>query len=75
MDAYDCMQIDKAMSRRIDAIYGDPARHQFESCFDFHKANSSRGRRGGHVYKRARKTVCYWCGQGKPGHADKTEEL
>lgn len=73
MDAYECEKIDKEMSRKMDAIYTDPNRHRFYSCFDFHAATHSRGPRGGQV--RARKTICYYCGLPEKGHAEKDEEL
>ena len=73
MDAYDFEQIDKAMSKRVDAIYSDPARHVFCSQHQFNLDNDMRGRRG--ALKKGRKTVCAYCGQKKIGHAEVTEQL
>lgn len=73
MDAYDYEQIDKEMSKRLDAIYRDPSRHKFYSCYDEAHANGAVGPRGGRV--RARKTICAFCGQKRKGHAQKTENL
>ena len=73
MDAYDYMQIDKAMSKRLQAIFGDPKRHAFYSCFDADEAEDRRGARG--AIKRGPKRLCFHCLTRKNGHAEKTEQL
>jgi len=73
MDEYDYRQADKAMQKKIDAIYGDPARHAFYSCFDHDEAMDTRGPRGGIV--RGPKTLCHYCSWPRKGHAEKTEDL
>ena len=71
MNAYDCERIDKAMSQRVRAIYSDPARHKFQS--EFHALANGYGIRGG--VSRTRKSICFHCGQDRPGHAGLTEAL
>ena len=71
MEAYDMLKIDQAMSRRINAIFSDPQRHQFYSCYEHFEGE--RGPRGGIV--RGRKRKCYWCGGEPSEHADTTEAL
>ena len=67
MDAYDCEQINKAMSLKLNAIYKDPKRHAFVP------EGGYVGRRGG--YKPGRKTFCDHCGKKRKGHAEKTEQV
>lgn len=64
---------DKAIGRKVEAIYSDPARHQFYSVFEEDEAVDRRGPRGGKI--RGRKTMCAHCGRGPAAHADKTEAL
>ncbi len=73
MDRYDCEQIDKEMSRRIDAIYTDPAKHKFYSCFDAYNKEWIVSKRGKKI--RGKKTICFYCGKKKKGHAEVTEDL
>jgi len=63
--------IDRAMSRRVHEVYDNPERHAFYSCYEAMKGE--RGPRGGTV--RGRKTLCFYCGQKKEGHAEVTESL
>jgi hypothetical protein len=73
MDTYDYAQTDKVMSYKLDAIYSNPARHKFYSCFDFHRDSNTVGRRGGKVT--GLKRTCWHCGQKKKGHAEKDEQV
>lgn len=73
MDEYDYQQIDKQMSEQINAIYSNPARHRFLSCFDAVSIYDITGPRGGKVI--GRKLICYHCGQKKKGHAEQDEQL
>ena len=66
--------IDKAMSRKVQAIFSDPARHQFISEHDQIKDDPwYLGPRGGKP--RGLKRKCFYCGQVQAGHADVTEAL
>jgi hypothetical protein len=73
MDAYDFEKIDNSMSKRVDAIYQDPARHKFYSCFEVFENEGRVGPRGGKI--RGNKRTCYHCGGKKKGHAEVTEQL
>lgn len=73
MDEYDYRQTDKAMSKKVAEIFGDPKRHVFYSCFEADEAEDYRGIRGGKI--RGRKTICFHCGMKKKGHAETTEQL
>lgn len=73
MDEYTYREIDRAMSKRIEAIYSDPKRHAFQSCFDYDESIDCRGRRNGKV--RGRKTICAHCGTKKAGHASTDEQI
>jgi len=73
MDEYDCAQIDKAMSKKIDAIYRNPAKHKFYSQFEAFKEDYRHGPRGGRIV--GKKRICYHCGSKKKYHADITELL
>jgi hypothetical protein len=66
MDAYDYHEIDKAMSRKMDEIFSDPARHAFYSVYDEDEALDRRGPRGGKI--RGRKTICAHCGAKADKH-------
>lgn len=72
---YKYEELDKAMSKRIDEIYSDPARHAFVSCSSMAEANPElfRGRHGGKLY--AKKLKCFYCGKKKHEHAAVTEDL
>lgn len=65
--------IDKDISRKVEAIYGDPKRHTFCSVYDADRAEDIRGPRGGK--RRGRKTICAHCGHKKDGHAETTEQI
>ena len=71
MDKHACEQTDREMSKRVDAVYGDPARHQFYSEFDRNNDEDRRGSRGGKA--KGRKTICAYCGTKAKGHAAFTE--
>lgn len=73
MDKADYAAADMAMGRRVEAVFGDPARHQFYSVFEEDEAVDRRGPRGGRI--RGRKTMCTHCGRGPAAHTDKTEAL
>lgn len=74
MDAYDCEIADKQMSKKVEAIFGDPTRHKFYSCYDAYIAENIIGRRGGKI--RRKKLECFHCGQKKKVHtALETEYL
>ena len=73
MDKYDCEQTDREMSKRVDAVYGDPTRHRFYSEFECINDEDRRGPRGGKA--RGRKTICAHCGKIAKGHAALTEAL
>jgi hypothetical protein len=64
---------DKAMSLRVNEVFGDPKRHQFYSCRDAFKVDPHFGPRGGRIEGKAR--ICFHCGGKRKGHAEKTEEL
>lgn len=65
--------IDREMSRRVNAVYGDPKRHKFYSCFQAYQYENFKGPRGGKV--RGRKRICFHCGLEEKGHALETEKL
>jgi len=72
----DCEQIDKRMSREIEAIYSDPARHKFLSCHDYLTSFGITYTVHGRLGKvTASNTVCWYCGKLQPGHAEKDEQL
>jgi hypothetical protein len=73
MDTYDYEQIDKTMSKKIDAIYSDPKRHAFYSQWAAMQDGRVTGPRGGLVV--GRKRICFHCGKYEQGHSDKTEQL
>lgn len=73
MDSKDFEDTDKAMSKRVDAIYFDPSRHAFLSQFQYDADVDLRGPRGGKI--RGVKTLCCHCNRIKAGHADTTEQL
>lgn len=73
MDNYDYEQIDKSISKRVDAIYSDPKLHVFVSIHQLDEDEDRRGIRGGKI--RGKKTICGYCGGPKKGHAEKTEQL
>ena len=73
MDAYDCEQTDKQMGRKVDAIYSDPTRHKFLSCYDAYI-----------IYEKLDPTevdplpsplLCYYCGMLQQGHAERDEQV
>lgn len=66
-------ETDKAISKRLNAIYSDPTRHKFVSCFEMDEQEDRRGPRGGKI--RGRKTICGHCGFPEPGHAFKDEQI
>lgn len=66
-------EIDLHMSERVQEVFGDPAKHQFYSCYEGFLAEDRRGPRGGIV--KGRKDSCYHCGKPKEGHAETTEAL
>jgi hypothetical protein len=57
----------------VNAIFGDPKRHQFYSCRAGFEADPHFGPRGGRKQGAAR--VCYHCGGKSKGHAAVTEQL
>jgi hypothetical protein len=73
MDAKDYSEIDKSMSARINAIYGDPKRHAFYSQYDYFLSDPHYGPRGG--IEKGKKTICFYCGAKKKGHSLTTEEI
>jgi len=73
MNAHDYHEIDRFMSKKAEAIYGDPKRHAFYSCHDAYIAENMRGVRGGRI--RGKKLRCFHCGRKKKGHAETTEQL
>lgn|GEM_PF-6504536 len=73
MDRIDCERTDKAISKRIEAIYSAPGRHKYYSCYDFYRDRGSIGPRGGKII--GNKKICYYCGHKEAGHAAETEQV
>ena len=73
MDGYDYEQTDREMSKKIEVVYGDPARHQFYSEYNRNTDEERRGPRGGRIT--GRKSICAHCGKKAKGHAAMTENL
>ena len=60
-------EIDEYVARRMEEIYGNPSRHKFYSCLD--------GFKDGFKKVLEKKTICFYCGNKRKGHPEKTEEL